>query len=87
MSAYPWHQEQLDTLISGRFQSILLVSAPGQSVIDLRFSLIQIDVRDSIGLWSVPKLSMACTELAELEAGQQNHPDVIELQPRARPGA
>ena len=30
MTAYPWHQAQLDSLTSGQFQSILLVSAPGQ---------------------------------------------------------
>ena len=81
MSAYPWHQEQLDTLISGQFQSILLVSAPGQGSDRFARHLIQYLM---CATQSACGACQSCRWLAqntELEAGQQNHPDVIELQP------
>ena len=81
MSAYPWHQEQLDRLISGQFQSILLVSAPGQGSDRFARHLIQYLM---CATQSACGACQSCRWLAqntELEAGQQNHPDVIELQP------
>lgn len=32
MNCYPWHQPQMDRLLKGNFQSLLLVSGPGQGV-------------------------------------------------------
>ena len=68
-----------DSLASGQFQSILLVSAPGQGSDRFARHLIQYLMCATQSACGACQSCRWLLQQSELEAGQQSHPDVIEL--------